>query len=634
MRYRPEIDGLRAVAVLPVVLSHAGVPGLPAGFLGVDVFFVISGFLITSILLEEFEQGRFSVVGFYERRMRRILPALACMLLLALPVAWVVMLPTQLKDFGQSIVATVGFAANMYFWLTQDYWAQAAEITPLIHLWSLGIEEQFYVLFPLLLALLHRRPRLLIVTLVLLAVASLAGMLVARSAGHGASAFYLLPFRSWELLAGAASAVWARRRTDSRGSGAWVSGASLVVIAISYVLLGPASNPLLLHLPVVAATSLFLVLCGSGSLVGRLLSLPALVWIGKSSYSMYLFHQPVLAFARLRFGLELSPVAIAACLVVIGLLSALSYRLVEVPFRARGTVSARALVASMLMVGLALVAFGIAARQTNGFWEAKIAQMSPAGRDALAALQAATDERAALWKQLLARSDRDFDAGELRRVLFVGDSLSEDLFVAASLAACGDPGMQFRRIPLDNECIESQSSGRTGVDGVPCSEEMRRFLESTVLRDSDCIVIAATWLETASSLGKLLDLPELRDKGVLVYETHGFADVRSLIAYMDRESIEPSSDQLHHYTYVTRHQRTVTSNAVLEQIATERGLGRYRGYDCFCDSAAESCSVFDDAGDLLIIDQLHLSIAGARFMGPSLCESIRRASPHKESAVP
>jgi hypothetical protein len=408
----------------------------------------------------------------------------------------------------------------------------------------------------------------------------------------------------------------------------------LAVIILSYALLGPSSNPLLLHLPVVASTSLLLVLCKSGSLVGRLLSLSALVWIGKSSYSMYLFHQPVLAFARLRFGLDLSPVVIAACLVVIGLLSALSYRLVEVPFRNRGTVSTRTLAASILMLGLVLGAFGIAARRTNGFWEAKIAQMSPAGRDALAALRAAAAERAALWTQLLERSDRDFDAGEHGRVLFVGDSLSEDLFVAASLAGCGDPGLQFRRIPLDSECIESQSSGRTGVDGVPCSEEMRRFLESTVLRDSDCIVIAAAWLETASSLPKLLDLPELDGKSVLVYETHGFADVRSLIAYMDREAIELFSDQLRHYTFVTRHQRTVASNVVLEQIATERGLSHFRGYDCFCESAAGSCSVFDEAGNLLIIDQAHLSIAGARFVGPSLCESIRRASPHKERAVP
>lgn len=634
MRYRPEIDGLRAVAVLPVVLSHAGVPGLPAGFLGVDVFFVISGFLITSILLEEFEQGRFSVAGFYERRARRILPALAFMLLLALPAAWMSMLPSQLKDFGQSIVATVGFAANMYFWLTQDYWAQAAEITPLIHLWSLGIEEQFYVLFPLLLALLHRRPRVLIVALALLAVASLAGMLVARSQGHGASAFYLLPFRSWELLAGAASAVWARHRGTSHRSGALATSTSLAVIVLSYALLRPSSNPLLLHVPVVAATSLLLVLCAADSPAGRVLTLPGLLWIGKSSYSMYLFHQPVLAFARLRFGLELSPVAIASSLAVIGLLSALSYLLIEVPFRNRGTVSARALVASMLVTGLALGGFGFAARQTSGFWEAKVAQMSPAGRDALKALQEAASERAALWNRLLERSDRDFEQSDGGRVLFVGDSISEDLFVAASLSGCGQPALQFRRIPLDNECIESQASGRTGVNGVPCAEEMRRFRESAALRDSDCIVIAAAWLETAASLPNLLDLPELRGKGILVYESHGFADIRSLIAYIDRESISPSSGQFDHYVFVSRHHRTREANAVLERIASERGLARYRGYDCFCEGPAESCSLFDEAGDPLIIDQAHLSIAGAKRMGPSLCDAVRLALPHKLGVGP
>lgn len=338
---------------------------------------------------------------------------------------------------------------------------------------------------------------------------------------------------------------------------------------------------------------------------------------------MYLFHQPVLAFARLRFGLELSPVAIAVCLFVIGLLSALSYRLVEVPFRNRGVVSARSLVASMLIVALLLGAVGIASRRTNGFWEAKVAQMSPAGRDALAALHAAAAERAALWKQLLERADRDFDAGHRGRVLFVGDSLSEDLFVAASLAGCGDPSLQFRRIPLDNECIESQSSGRTGVDGVPCSEEMRRFRSSAVLRDSDCVVIAAAWLETAASLPNLLDLPEFHGKFVLLYETHGFADVRSLIAYMDRESISPASEQFRHYAFVSRHHRTLGSNVVLGRIASERGLSSYRGYDCFCDGSSESCTLFDEMGTPFIIDQAHLSIAGAKRTGPALCDAIR-----------
>lgn len=624
MKYRPEIDGLRAVAVLPVVLSHAGIPGLPGGFLGVDVFFVISGFLITSILCGEFEEQRFSTFAFYARRARRILPALAFMLLLALPAAWIAMLPSQLKDFGQSIVATLGFSANVYFWLTQDYWAQAAELTPLIHLWSLGIEEQFYILFPALLGVLHRRPKLLTTTLAGLTLLSLLAMLFVRSKGFSASAFYLLPFRSWELLAGALAAVLTRPPERSRISIPSLATAALAVIVASYVFLRPSSDPLVLYLPVVVATAAILGVCRSDSPVGHLLAAPALVGIGKLSYSLYLFHQPVLAIARLRFGLESSPLAITLSLALTAVLSGLCYFLVEQPFRHRTTVRARTFALSMTVAAVSLAVFGLSARYTNGFWDLKTTRMSVTGRQSLARLRAASTERKSVWTSLLREASNDFEEGR-RRVLFVGDSLSEDLFVVASLAGCGDPFLQFRRIPLDNECIESQARGRTGVGGVPCFEEMRRFRESTLLRQSDCIVVAAAWLETAASLTKLLDLPELAGKCILVFEPHGFIDIKSAIAYMDREVLGPDSATVRSYAFVNRHHRTRQSNSVLHEIAVERGLVVYRGYDAFCDDAAGTCDLFDSAGNPFFIDQAHLTKQGAEHMGASLCDALRRA---------
>jgi peptidoglycan/LPS O-acetylase OafA/YrhL len=625
MKYRPEIDGLRAVAVLPVILSHAGVPCLPAGFLGVDVFFVISGFLITSILLGELEAGKFSFVRFYERRARRILPPLGFMLLLAVPVAWGVMLPSQLKDFGQSIVATVGFAANFYFWLTKDYWADAAEITPLLHLWSLGVEEQFYFLFPPVLALTYRYRRALPAILSILLVASLVAMVYARARGHNATAFYLLPYRSWELLAGALSGVISTRRTKALGNNDWWTWLLLVALLGSYALFTPLTDPLLLYGIPVAATSLILLNCTQWSPVGRLLSTPVLTWVGRLSYSLYLFHQPVLAFMRLRFGLDLTPLAIAGSLCMTLLLSWGSYSWVEQPCRRVQTISMRTLGLSLAAVGCILVAFGWTARSTRGFWEAKVAQMTPAGRKSLKALWEAASERSVLWKKLLAEARQDFQPNAGDRVLFVGDSLSEDLFVAASLAPCTALPLQFRQIYLDNECVVSQSPGRTGFGGVPCATEMRRFRESSLLRESDCLVIAAAWLETATSLPNLLDLPELRGKAVLIYETHGFTDIGSLIMFMDRSGLTPDSQQFREYVFMSRHDRTEKANSILSQIATSRGLEAYRGFACFCGHAEAMCDVFDEHGQPLIIDQAHLTIYGAERIGPSLCDTIRKA---------
>lgn len=151
MKYRPEIDGLRTVAVMPVIFFHAGLDLFSGGFVGVDVFFVISGYLITSILIDDLQKGTFSIARFYERRARRILPALFFVMLCCAPFAWAWMLPSQMEDFGRSVIAVVFFASNILFWQNIDYFAPAAEDNPLLHTWSLAVEEQFYIFFPLLL---------------------------------------------------------------------------------------------------------------------------------------------------------------------------------------------------------------------------------------------------------------------------------------------------------------------------------------------------------------------------------------------------------------------------------------------------------------------------------------------------
>ena len=156
MKYRPEIDGLRAVAVLPVILFHAGFSGFSGGYVGVDVFFVLSGYLITTILIADLAEGRFSLLRFYERRARRILPALFVVMAACLPFAWFWMLPEEFKEFSHSIVAVVFFVSNVFFWQQTGYFAGAAEEKPLLHTWSLAVEEQFYIVFPLLLLVLWR----------------------------------------------------------------------------------------------------------------------------------------------------------------------------------------------------------------------------------------------------------------------------------------------------------------------------------------------------------------------------------------------------------------------------------------------------------------------------------------------
>src|SRR6185312_1937544 len=208
MDYRQEIDGLRALAVLPVILFHAGFQSFSGGFVGVDVFFVISGYLITTIILAELEQGRFSIINFYERRARRILPALFLVMFVCLPFAWLWLLPEDMKSFSQSLVAVSVFASNVLFWKKSGYFDTAAELKPLLHTWSLAVEEQYYVFFPIFLVLSWRLGKSKICGLLVMVFVMSLAVAQWASLAEPAAGFYLLPTRGWELLVGVFSAFF------------------------------------------------------------------------------------------------------------------------------------------------------------------------------------------------------------------------------------------------------------------------------------------------------------------------------------------------------------------------------------------------------------------------------------------
>ena len=209
-RYRPEIDGLRALAIIPVILFHAGFETFKGEFVGVDVFFVISGYLITGLILDEIKQGSFSVVRFYERRIRRILPALFFVCLVCIPFAWLWMLPSEFRDFSESLAAVSLFVSNFYFWNESGYFEAATELKPLLHTWSLAVEEQFYILFPLLLLLLYKRSTLTLLSVVIVIIIISLGLAELLSVQYPEANFYLLPTRAWELGVGAVLGITAQ----------------------------------------------------------------------------------------------------------------------------------------------------------------------------------------------------------------------------------------------------------------------------------------------------------------------------------------------------------------------------------------------------------------------------------------
>ncbi|MGE8319978.1 MAG: acyltransferase family protein [Comamonas sp.] len=343
MQYRKDIDGLRAIAVGSVILFHAGFHhGISGGFFGVDIFFVISGFLIGRILFDEISEGRFSIPRFYERRTRRILPALLAMLLVTYGFARVLLAPLEFADFRNSLLATLGFASNIYFWLHSGYFEAASELKPLLHTWSLGVEEQYYILFPLL-AYALRKSAWRTHALVLCAVLSFVWA-IATVTSQPNAAFYLLPARAWELLLGALGALWASRQTLGATGRQALSLAGLALITFSITGLDASlPHPGLHTLVPTAGTLLVLAAQAPQGIATRILELPPFVFLGKISYSAYLWHQPIFAYWMHRFGkhsLEKYALLLIAATVV---MAYLSWRLIEEPARRPSTTPNRRL---------------------------------------------------------------------------------------------------------------------------------------------------------------------------------------------------------------------------------------------------------------------------------------------------
>lgn len=362
MQYRREIDGLRALAVTPVVLFHANIPGFGGGFLGVDVFFVISGYLITSLISAEMAAGKFSIVNFYERRARRILPALFTVVLATIIAAPIILPPDSLHDFGMSVIAVATFLSNILFWRQSGYFGSTSEETPLLHTWSLAVEEQFYIIFPLFLLLVfpigRTRLTLAIIGIILISL----GLAEWGWRNAGTADFFLAPTRAFELLLGSLVAFLPRERWLDRLPRAAIETAGLaglVLLTGSFVIFTEATpHPSFLTLAPVVGTALIIMFAVEGTRCARLLSLPVFVGIGLLSYSIYLWHQPLFAFARV---LGNGRMEIAETLVLIAAsvgLAWISWRYIEQPFRKRSRFSRSTIFVSAATGTVALIALG------------------------------------------------------------------------------------------------------------------------------------------------------------------------------------------------------------------------------------------------------------------------------------
>lgn len=410
LAYRKDIDGLRAVAVIPVIFFHFGV--LPNGYLGVDVFFVISGFLITSIIFKERSANQFSIIDFYLRRIRRIIPLTTFICIVAIIPGFLLMLPDDLENLSQSVIATNFFGNNILQAITtKNYWAIENEYKPLMHTWSLGVEEQFYLFYPFIFLVFKKRIHLLI-TLTILTILSI--YLFWGSEYDSARKFYYLPFRFYELSLGGIAAIALKDKTIA-AKYSWLFIAMLTALFF----IGNTLNNQTLLIATVISTVLVLKSDNEGNTLSRfILQNPAFIWIGKISFSLYLWHQLIIAYSRYAFLPEFNSSSIFLLILLMVALSFFSYFYVEQAFRNKKKTSVKKLL-FFVFLGVA-ISSGIAFTIYNRAGIIKdIPELGYSRDKVVRGIHRAYSER-------IYKYDREFTNNEKINIFVVGSSYARD----------------------------------------------------------------------------------------------------------------------------------------------------------------------------------------------------------------
>ncbi|MEE2945790.1 MAG: acyltransferase family protein [Pseudomonadota bacterium] len=508
--YRPEIDGLRAIAVISVVLYHFGVP-LQGGFTGVDVFFVISGFLIGGILWREHrDTGRIRLVAFYIRRFRRLAPAFFTMLFATFALGWFILLPFEYREFAKSAIAATVYLSNVLFFRSAGYFDTVSEEKPLLHTWSLAVEEQFYIVLPLLFIALAWARKSFLLTLGIVWIGSLIACIV-LTPNHPTATFFLFPFRAWELLSGVLLAIYVAEWRTSIELPASVSILGLICLIASFALI-PAGEKFPGYLAVlpVFGTVLLLLNGTSNNVVNGTLSRAIPVFFGKISYSLYLWHWPILVLALYLRGEFGGPIEIAAWLLVCLVIATLSWRFVELPVRKSQSISGR------MIFGGTVVASGLALAISAGVFKQN--GITTRFTETAQTHIGATTDFLQDWSRCEVQADGPFKGLELcpigpegaPKLLVWGDShvraLREGLDLASQEA--NTPGVIIWRAgcpPLFG--LEKLENSATPSQNSACGEANRQ-LEAALsqMPSLESILLVGRWTYYWSGTGVGLDL--------------------------------------------------------------------------------------------------------------------------------
>lgn len=633
MKYRSDIDGLRTIAVLPVLLYHAGNSFLSGGYAGVDIFFVISGFLITSILLAELDDGTFLLRRFYERRVRRIFPLLFLVVSVSLIACAALFNPAQLLPYARSALWALFSASNIFFWQEDSYFAESSDLKPLLHTWSLAVEEQYYIVFPLILMGLWRLRRQGSVLFMLIGIFA-ASLLLAQWGGilnadtrHALTGipailspdfgYFLLPTRAWELMCGSIAAYIIRHHSSSLRSippalSHLLGFIGLGMIAAAYVTFDkhtpfPSAYT---ALPVLGAA--FIILFhreDRPGLISQILSARVMVFTGLISYSLYLWHQPVYALLRISFP-DITPTALYMTIPAIYGLSVLSWAYVEQPFRSKPLMPAPRLFRVMaIWFGVLVALLGLVVA-SNGF----INRYPPSEQQ----FYISKDDRGAYVRtRFNSLAERDFPTNDKPNLLVIGDSHAQDMVnILSESGAASDWNLSTLRISTRCQLYigpEETSQFIAPDDTALCAKERAKFNErsAVLIPRANRIVIDFSWklwaaermATTLQSLRETYPQAKFTVIGLKYFGTVSFDDVRA-----------KSPDSYHLITQPIDPERRKINDTLRHNV---RGVPFIDLLDLLCAKSTE-CPIFTPDGRLISYDGGHLTQDGATYLGSEL----------------
>ncbi|WP_336804007.1 acyltransferase family protein [Erwinia aphidicola] len=609
--YRKEIDGLRSVAVIPVILFHMGIPLIPGGFTGVDIFFVISGYLICGIIFRDLESNTFSLLNFYKRRFVRILPPLIAVITLTLSVGYYFLLPGEFRFLSISAIAALSFSSNFWFLSTTDYFAIQTESEAFLHTWSLGVEEQFYLLIPLLFIFLAKRvPGLLKPTLGVILLSSLVAS-VWLTEKLPLSGYYLLPSRGWELAAGGMLAI-SKVEKKLTALPSWLaealSCAGMILILGGFFLLDK-NQPFpgfRAALPVVGA--LCIIMSPATTQINRLLSLPPVVYIGLLSYCLYLWHWPVILF--LKAFSELNDITLyLVTFSAVFFLAVISRYLIELPSRRLlGYTSRNIVVLSLSTLGaISFVIYGKAIFYNDA------SHLPPAARQVNQWLDYKDSEESSFQFRrgvCFISSDKNnsneyhdatclHHAPSQKAILLLGDSHGAHLWRAISESA-----------PPDIAILEATATGcqplTTHTSEGICGRFMNKMFSENLIKVAPAgVILSARWSER--------DLPELE-------KTIDFLKMRHIPVMVlgpSYEVIQPLpkllvSQYLGHENTHAVAPGTAALDSAMQRLANEKSVSYISLYQSLC--TINKCLFETPSGVPMLFDTNHFTLPGARFL--------------------